>query len=35
MILMKHDAVIRIGDDTGSWVHLGDCLVHPMQRNQG
>jgi hypothetical protein len=32
---MQHDAVIRIRDDTGSWVHSADRLVHRVQGNQG
>jgi len=34
-IRMPHDAVIRIRDDTGSWVHSGDRLIHPVQGHQG
>jgi hypothetical protein len=34
-ILMQHDTVIRIRDDTGSWVHAGDRLIHAVQGNQG
>jgi hypothetical protein len=34
-ILMKHDAVIRIHNDSGSWVNSGDRFIHPMQGNQG
>ena len=34
-VLMKHNAVIRIHDDTGSGVNSGDRLIHPMQGNQG
>src|SRR4029453_4093162 len=34
-MLMQHDAVICIRDDTGLWVHSGDRLIHPVQGNQG
>ena len=34
-VLMQHHAVIRIGNDTGLRVHLGNGFVHPVQGNQG
>jgi hypothetical protein len=32
---VQHHTIISIRDDTGSRVHLGDGLGHPVQGNQG
>jgi hypothetical protein len=34
-IRVEHQAIIRISNDAGLRLHLGDGFLYPMQRNQG
>ena len=34
-IRVEHQAIIRISNDAGLRIHLGDGFLSPMQRNQG